>query len=396
MKITLYNPLGATQGHAQEYIDNICAGLISQDAEVILVTTHDYEIEDNELRARVTKDTFILGEGEVFGGAGSIINSLRYGFWLIKTGYKSFNTLSKSIKHRQPDVCIMVGGSSLVNSIMLPFFVIRFRKVKFALTLHNVDLDWRLYDGNLIKKCYKMLQLFFTKVSGIMGVTLLCHGEYMMMKAKEYLKSNRFDINYYPVPSSIINLEKDLIPKKNKVPIILFFGVIRHDKGLDILVKALKEILDLDWKLVVAGSAEQVGKKYVFDCIKSLPSNRVTTKLRYFTNQERDYYFAASSIVCLPYRKTFLAQSVVMIDAMRFKKPVITTNKSENGFNTRKYNTGWSFESENTTDLIVAIKESLIHYASFKNEGFNKFNYDHTPKAVGQKIIKIFGEGHGY
>jgi hypothetical protein len=85
-----------------------------------------------------------------------------------------------------------------------------------------------------------------------------------------------------------------------------------------------------------------------------------------------------------------------MIDAMRFKKPVITTNKSENGFNTRKYNTGWSFESENTTDLIVAIKESLIHYASFKNEGFNKFNYDHTPKAVGQKIIKIFGEGHGY
>jgi hypothetical protein len=105
MKIMLYNPLGATQGHAQEYVDNICLGLISQDAEVVLVTTDDYEIEQQELRNSVIKDAYTLGESEVFGGAGNSLNSLRYGIWLIKTGYKSFSTLAGSIKDKKPDVC---------------------------------------------------------------------------------------------------------------------------------------------------------------------------------------------------------------------------------------------------------------------------------------------------
>lgn len=396
MKITLYNPLGATQGHAQEYVDNICAGLISQDAKVILVTTDDYEIEKQELRNRVIKDAYILGEPEVFGGAGNVLNSLRYGIWLIKTGYKSFSTLARSIKDKKPDVCLMIGGSSLINAVALPYFVMRFRKVKFGLTLHNVDLDWKLHRGNFVKKYYKILQIIFTKVVGRMGVTLLCHGEYMMMRAQEFLKSKSFDFNYYPVPSTSVKMKINITSQRHNIPVILFFGVIRHDKGLDILVSALKEILDLEWHLVIAGSAAQVGNKYVFDCIEELPTERVTTELRYFTNQERDDYFISSSIICLPYRKTFIAQSVVMIDAMRFKKPVITTNDSENGFNTQKYKTGWSFESENKLELIDALRKSLSYHKDFKSDGFEKFNYDHTPEAVGRKIMKIYGEDGGY
>lgn len=395
MKIILYNPLGATQGHAQEYVDNICAGLISQNAEVFLVTTNDYEIQQPEIRNNVIKYSYMLGESEVIGGAGNIANSVRYGFWLMKTGFRSFSTLARSIKERKPEVCLMIGGSSLINAVALPFFVMRFRKVKFGLTLHNVDLDWRLHRGNFAKKYYKMLQIIFTKICGRMGVTLLCHGEYMMERAQNFLKSNSFDFNYYPVPSTISNLKNDTGSKKHDVPVILFFGVIRHDKGLDILTTALKEILDLDWHLVIAGSADQVGEKYVYDCVDILPSRRVTTDLRYFTNTERDSYFLDSTIVCLPYRSTFIAQSVVMIDAMRFKKPVITSNESENGYNTNKYSTGWSFESENISALTDVLRLSLREHADVKNRGFEQFNHDHTPEAVGQKILKIYGEDDG-
>jgi glycosyltransferase involved in cell wall biosynthesis len=377
-------------------VDNICLGLISQDAEVVLVTTDDYEIEQQELRNSVIKDAYTLGESEVFGGAGNSLNSLRYGIWLIKTGYKSFSTLAGSIKDKKPDVCLMIGGSSLINAVALPFFVMRFRKVKFGLTLHNVDLDWRLHRGNIVKKYYKILQIIFTKLVGCMGVTLLCHGEYMMIRAQEFLKSKSFDFNYYPVPSTSVNVKIDVRSERHNIPVILFFGVIRHDKGLDILVSALKEILDLEWHLVIAGSAAQVGTKYVFDCIDALPTDRVTTELRYFTNQERDDYFISSSIVCLPYRKTFIAQSVVMIDAMRFKKPVITTHDSENGFNTRKYGTGWSFESENIIELTNTLRRSLSYHTDIKKEGFEKFSFDHTPEAVGKKIMKIYGEDSGY
>ena len=79
-----------------------------------------------------------------------------------------------------------------------------------------------------------------------MGVTLLCHGEYMMMRAQEFLKLKSVDFNYYPVPSTSVNMKIDVRPERHNIPVILFFGVIRYDKGLDILVSALKEILDLD------------------------------------------------------------------------------------------------------------------------------------------------------
>jgi glycosyltransferase involved in cell wall biosynthesis len=85
-----------------------------------------------------------------------------------------------------------------------------------------------------------------------------------------------------------------------------------------------------------------------------------------------------------------------MIDAMRFKKPVITTHDSENGFNTRKYGTGWSFESENIIELTNTLRRSLSYHTDIKKEGFEKFSFDHTPEAVGKKIMKIYGEDSGY
>ena len=388
MKITLYNPLGATQGHAQEYIDNICAGLVFQGAEVVLVTTDDYEIADPELKEQITK-------GEVFGGAGSTIKSLRYGLWLLKTGINSFSTLTDSLHQRKPDVCLMVGGSSLVNAVILPFFVVRFRDIKFGLTLHNVDLDWRLHDANFVKKIYKFLQVFFTKLTGRIGVNLLCHGEYMMMRAQGFLKSKKYKIDHYPVPSVKIQ-RSDTERTSPSVPVILFFGVVRHDKGLDILANALKELTALSWHLVVAGSADQVGQNYVHDCIKQLPTDRVTTDLRYFSNQQRDEFFEEASLVCLPYRKTFIAQSVVMVDAMRFGKPVVTTKDSENGFNTIKYGTGWTFESENVEELVSTLKTGLVGLSSIEVVNFEKFNDDHTPETVGKKILSIFGAVNGY
>ena len=50
MNIILYNPLGATKGHAQEYVDNICSGLVENGVKVALVTIDSYKIEDENIR----------------------------------------------------------------------------------------------------------------------------------------------------------------------------------------------------------------------------------------------------------------------------------------------------------------------------------------------------------
>ena len=390
MNIILYNPLGATKGHAQEYVDNICSGLVENGAKVALVTIDSYKIEDENIRHKVSTYTFKGNSNEVHSNRSSVINNLRYALWLIGATTFSLLSLIRGIRSERPSSCLFIGGSSLVNSFFLPFLKLFFPKIKFALTLHNVDFDWKLHRGNVLKQAYKLMQLYATKLLCTMNIYIFTHGELMVNKTIKYLGSCKDKVGYYPVPTtSSAHFNPSNCKSKKVQPIILFFGVIRHDKGLDILTNALKQVLDLDWKLVIAGSCEQVGEEYVAECISILPKERVEMDLKYFSNYDRDEYFCNCSIVCLPYRRSFQAQSVVMVDAMRFHKPVIATLESQNGYNTKKYKTGWVFESENIPQLVEVLKKALAYDNFLSSDGYKQFNSDHQPKKVAEKIMKM-------
>lgn len=391
MKIILYNPLGATQGHAQDYVDNICDGLIFHDINLSLVTTSNFELSRGLSQFVEVLHTRELSE--TFGEGRSFVQTIKYGYWLIRSVTDSILFLWKVIKRESPDVCMFIGGSSLLNALVLPFFIANFRNTLFTLTLHNVDLDWKIYRGFSVKKIYKLLQAHATRRLAKSDMLLHCHGEFMMNKLKNVLKVENSNICYYPVPNiGVKSFYGPIEELKNDSPILLFFGVIRVDKGLDILCSALAKMISKKWKLIIAGSAQQVGTNYVYECIKKLPSNRVVLDLRYFSSDERDDYYRKSSIICLPYRKTFMAQSVVMVDAMRLHKPVITTTCSENGSNTQKYGVGWTCESENVSDLSRAIDEALKGYNYIESKHFINFNEDHEPRAVGAQILKTIKE----
>jgi len=113
-------------------------------------------------------------------------------------------------------------------------------------------------------------------------------------------------------------------PGKN---VILHFGNIREYKGLDILLKALKFVVNEleDVILVIAGKPWIDWERYEKIINEEALENHVIKKLDFIPPSEIEHYFAASDIVVLPY-KEFESQSAIGALALPFKKPLIVTN----------------------------------------------------------------------
>ena len=107
---------------------------------------------------------------------------------------------------------------------------------------------------------------------------------------------------------------------------ILFFGLIRKYKGLDLLLKAMgtDKIKKLNIKLIVAGEFYDYKLKYekIIDELKI--RDNVLLKDTYILNQEVKYYFSAADIITQPYKTA--TQSGVTQIAYHFERPMLVTD----------------------------------------------------------------------
>ncbi len=114
------------------------------------------------------------------------------------------------------------------------------------------------------------------------------------------------------------------IPPDRKT--ILFFGLVREYKGLDLLIKAMahEAVRALNVHLMVAGEF-YVKKENYTNLIEDLHLQEVIRLDDHFIpNESVAAYFNASDLVALPYRTA--TQSGVTQIAYHFNKPVLVTN----------------------------------------------------------------------
>jgi glycosyltransferase involved in cell wall biosynthesis len=118
-----------------------------------------------------------------------------------------------------------------------------------------------------------------------------------------------------------INLKLD--PNKKY---ILFFGLIRDYKGLDLLLKAMNSALvkKLNITLIIAGEY-YANANYYHDLIKELNlSHNIIEVARFIPDEEVANYFNAADLVVQPYKSA--TQSGVTQIAYHFNKPMIVTD----------------------------------------------------------------------
>jgi glycosyltransferase involved in cell wall biosynthesis len=104
---------------------------------------------------------------------------------------------------------------------------------------------------------------------------------------------------------------------------LLFFGLIRDYKGLDLLIDAMK-YLDETYQLVIAGECYGDFEKYQQQIDESPAKERIRIFNHYISDAETPVFFSAADLLVLPYRSA--TQSGVIPVACHFETPIVVTD----------------------------------------------------------------------
>ena len=224
-------------------------------------------------------------------------------------------------------------------------------------------------------------------------------------KSKEYFQKYNISTDKIQIAYDACEVELrnniENIRKKNKIPmnekIILYYGRIVERKGLDILIKAFKEvqeIIDDNIHLMICGDGEF--RQKCEQLVWNLNIDNV-----YFEGHinpiDRDKYFLQSDIFVLPsyfYEGIPEAWGLTVNEAIQFKTAIIATTAVGSAFDLIEEENGMMIKESSKEEL----KNALIHYIKNYNKSsiskkseeiLNKINYDTMSDSFVDALKKI-------
>ena len=107
---------------------------------------------------------------------------------------------------------------------------------------------------------------------------------------------------------------------------MLFFGLVRAYKGLDLLLDAFGKVKDQlpNLQLIIAGEFYEDEDKYRAQISNNQLTNKVIIKNEFIADADLRKYFGAANLIVQPYKTA--TQSGVTQVAFHFEKPMLVTN----------------------------------------------------------------------
>lgn len=126
------------------------------------------------------------------------------------------------------------------------------------------------------------------------------------------------------VQARAILREKFNLDIESGTPLLVFFGLIRPYKGLDLLIKALAQTTDKGIQLLVAGEFYESEKNYRELIAKYQLQHRILLYPSFIAEEDVKYFICAGDCIIQPYKSA--TQSGVTPVAYHFEVPMIVTN----------------------------------------------------------------------
>jgi glycosyltransferase involved in cell wall biosynthesis len=187
-----------------------------------------------------------------------------------------------------------------------------------AITDNVIPHEKRLGDKQLASYFIKGCDAFVTMSKAVMNDL----EKFTNTSHKKYLLHPLYTAFGDKIPKQQARLKLNL---KQDDRVILFFGLIRKYKGLDLLIEAFSLLkANPHNKLLIAGEFYEDKQPY-FDLISKYKLEEQIMLLNQFIpNDDVKYYFSAADIVALPYRSA--TQSGVTQVSFHFEVPTLVTN----------------------------------------------------------------------
>ena len=138
---------------------------------------------------------------------------------------------------------------------------------------------------------------------------------------------------------------------------MLFFGLVRAYKGLDLLLDAFGKVKDQlpKLQLIIAGEFYEDEEKYRTQIANNRLTDRVVIKNEFIADADLRKYFGAANLIVQPYKSA--TQSGVTQVAFHFEKPMLVTDVGGLGEIVHDHKMGYAVQPN-----AEAIAEAIIDY----------------------------------
>jgi len=300
MRIAFLGPSYPWRGGIAQFAQNLAEKLLGRQHEIMMFTfIHQYP-------------ALLFPGSQQFDETGKPPNLATQ---RILTPYNPFTWLSavNDIKGWNPD--------ALIVSYWLPFmapafgFIIRhLPKVKKIYLIHNARFHEKwLFAEQLTRYAMRPADGF---------ITLSEASSKDLLKVIDQSAKDKILQLFHPVYEQLL-LHQEQVQSHQKR--ILFFGFVKHYKGLDILLEAMPEVIKQipELKLVIAGDVYGDKKVYWDKIIDLCLKDNVEAHFRYIPDEQIEGFFTGCDVCVLPYRSA--TQSGVAQMAFAYEVPVIAT-----------------------------------------------------------------------
>jgi len=375
-KVAIIDTLGAHGGSFHFYAFGQAIGLMSNGYNVSLYTNNE------TANPKISGVKFFAFYKNIFKSNFRIISGVR---WIIGTVFSVFHARFSGIS---------IFHFHIFYTNLLVLFNLLLVKILFGkvvLTVHDVSsfsnsttssiickLVYKLVDRIITHNQFSKSELINVNANLSSYISIIPHG------------------NYIPFINIQFNKEKSrkqlAIPNNRRV--LLFFGMIKKVKGLEVLLSALKGVVkkNPDVLLVIAGKPwENDFSAYQKIIDENNLSDYILLRTKFIKQEDVEHYYCASDLVILPYKKIY--QSGVLMMTLSFERPALVSDlpplteiisDNENGF---------LFKAENVSDLTnklntILIDEVLMEKVRIKGVELIKKNYDWVD--IGSQTVQAY------
>jgi D-inositol-3-phosphate glycosyltransferase len=308
LKIFIIGPAYPLRGGPAQFNENLCAELGKEGHEAAILS---YSLQYPGFLFPGSSQYETSGQAPAGIRIHTLINTINPLNWL---------RVARFIRRERPDFILF--------RYWLPFFgpclgtiarLVRSRTRVLALTdniiPHEKRPGDRLFTRYFVKGCDGFIAMSQSVLRDIAGFSDTPHKAYSPHPMYE---------TYGPA-LSMAEARKQLgLDPEDKI--VLFFGLIRHYKGLDILMQAMAHpaIKQQRIKLLIAGEFYEDKQPYL-DLIHSAGlEEQILLHDRFIPNEEVRYYFCASNLVAQTYRHA--TNSGVTMVGFYYERPMLVTN----------------------------------------------------------------------
>ena len=324
----------------------------------------------NYLLQAVSGDSFaVLPEdtGKVKGrvrkaGTGSIRGFEEYGRWM--------KELRRIAAEEKPDIIHFLDGDTMMRNMGRG--LARFADSGMVITFHH------FFEGKAREISMKRMLRYAD--AGVFHTETICE------RAEGFGCKN---VKCVPYPCFLDLPPMESGGHRNDPPVLLALGGTRHDKGLDILLKALKDV-KAPFQLVIAGKPEDFDEDYI-DSHTEKYRDKVRLCLRFLSDEEVKEFLVESDIIVLPYRREFDGASGPMCEGIYLGKTIIGPSHGSLGSQLQSSHAGYTFESENVEQLAACIEYALTHPCVYDETAY-QMQKELSPELFAERYLRIYRE----